>query len=102
MGQGRLCPTFNHLTPYQGYHTMSELMSQAINLMIVGMGFVFVFLAILVVVTTVMSKLVNKYAPVPEPVKPMAAPTAAAAPVDAKLLAVLSEAVNKYREDHKR
>ena len=35
---------------------MSELMSDAINLMMVGMGFVFVFLVILVVVTMIMSK----------------------------------------------
>ena len=47
---------------------MSELMSDAINLMFVGMGFVFVFLIILVFLTGIMSKLITKYLPAPEPV----------------------------------
>lgn len=77
-------------------------MSDALGLMAVGMGFVFVFLTILVGVTTLMSKLVVKY--VPEPPKPSAAPAPAAssAPADAQLLAVLSAAVAKYRSDHKK
>lgn len=85
----------------KGYHTMSDLMTEALSLMAVGMGFVFVFLTILVGVTTLMSKMVNKYAPAPEPAK-LAAPAMASAPVDAKMLAVLQEAVNTYRADKKR
>ena len=82
---------------------MSELMSEALSLMLVGMGFVFVFLTILVFLTGLMSKLVLKYAPAPEP----AAPVAKAAPQqnnvnDPQLLAVLSAAVAKYRSDHKK
>lgn len=79
---------------------MSDLMSNAINLMIVGMGFVFVFLTILVFVTSFMSKMVLKYAPAPEPKAP-ATPQNNAASNDAQLLAVLSAAVAKYRSDHK-
>ena len=82
---------------------MSELMSNAIDLMVVGMGFVFVFLVILVVVTTIMSKLVMKFAPPPEPVAPAASNSNAGnASNDAQLLAVLSAAVAKYRSDHKK
>jgi len=82
---------------------MSELMSDAINLMVVGMGFVFVFLLILVCVTTIMSKLVNKYAPTPEPVASAASNSNNGnASNDAQLLAVLSAAVAKYRSDHKK
>lgn len=77
-------------------------MIEALSLMAVGMGFVFVFLTILVGVTTFMSKMVNKYAPAPQPVKPAAAPAIASAPVDAKMLAVLQEAVNTYRADKNR
>lgn len=79
---------------------MSDLMSNAVNLMLVGMGFVFVFLTILVFVTSFMSKMVNKYAPAPQPKAPAATP-APAASQDAQLLAVLSAAVAKYRSDHK-
>jgi len=82
---------------------MSELMSNAIDLMVAGMGFVFVFLVILVFVTTIMSKLVMKYAPAPEPVAPSASNSNAGnASNDAQLLAVLSAAVAKYRSDHKK
>jgi oxaloacetate decarboxylase gamma subunit len=82
---------------------MSDLLADALGLMIVGMGFVFVFLTILVCATSLMSKLVLKYAPEPAPI----AKAAPAAPVnasheDAQLLAVLSAAVAKYRSDHKK
>jgi len=81
---------------------MSELMSDAINLMLVGMGFVFVFLVILVVVTITMSKLVAKYAPEPEPVAPGTPNTNSTASNDAQLLTVLSAAVTKYRSNQKK
>lgn len=81
---------------------MSELMSDAIDLMVVGMGFVFVFLGILVFLTSLMSKLITKYLPEPEPVvaKPKAKKQSASP--DAQLLAVLSAAVAEYRSDQKK
>ena len=81
---------------------MSDLMSNAASLMAVGMGFVFVFLTILVFVTTIMSKLVLKYAPAPEPQVANVASQNNTASNDAQLLAVLSAAVAKYRSDHKK
>jgi len=42
------------------------LIDQGINLMLFGMGTVFVFLTILVFATTIMSKLVNRFAPAEE------------------------------------
>ena len=39
------------------------LIDQGLNLMLFGMGTVFVFLTILVFATTVMSKLVNRFSP---------------------------------------
>lgn len=81
---------------------MSELMSDAVNLMLVGMGFVFVFLTILVFLTGLMSKLVIKFAPAPQPAAPAAKPASNDNVDDPQLLAVLSAAVAKYRSDHKK
>ena len=41
----------------------SNLINEAINLTLFGMGFVFVFLALMVVVTTMMSLLVKRFQP---------------------------------------
>ena len=41
----------------------NNLVAEAINLTLFGMGFVFVFLALMVVVTTMMSLIVNKFQP---------------------------------------
>ena len=41
----------------------NNLLAEAINLTLFGMGFVFVFLALMVVVTTMMSLLVKRYQP---------------------------------------
>ena len=82
---------------------MSELMSDAINLMIVGMGFVFTFLVVLVVLTSIMSKMIAKYLPAPEPVVAKASKSKNQnASTDAQLLAVLSAAVAEYRSDQKK
>jgi len=81
---------------------MSELMSDAINLMFVGMGFVFVFLIILVFLTGIMSKLITKYLPAPEPVVAKIKAKKINTSSDAQLLAVLSAAVVEYRSDQKK
>jgi oxaloacetate decarboxylase gamma subunit len=39
----------------------SNLMSEGLNLMLVGMGFVFIFLTLLVFATTIMSKIITRY-----------------------------------------
>ena len=41
----------------------NNLLAEAINLTLFGMGFVFVFLALMVVVTTIMSLLVKRFQP---------------------------------------
>ncbi|WP_027858801.1 OadG family protein [Marinobacterium jannaschii] len=79
---------------------MENLLSEGFTLMIFGMGFVFVFLTLLVFATGGMSKFVAKYAP--EPAPQPAKPRAAAAPSKAggsndELVAVLTAAVHKYR-----
>lgn len=77
----------------------SELLQEGLALMALGMGFVFVFLTILVISVTLMSKLVDRFQPVPiaaEPSRAATRPTAGAAQND-EVTAVISAAVHRYR-----
>lgn len=40
-----------------------DLLAEGFNLMLLGMGFVFVFLTVLVLTTTLMSKTINRFFP---------------------------------------
>ncbi|GEK49259.1 OadG family protein [Halomonas pacifica] len=77
----------------------TELLQEGLALMGFGMGFVFVFLTLLVIATTLMSRVVDRLVPAPEPKAPAAAP---ARQDDEELLAVLSAAVHRYRQRHRR
>ncbi|OZG72896.1 sodium pump decarboxylase subunit gamma [Hahella sp. CCB-MM4] len=84
---------------------MNNLFQDAITLMFVGMGFVFLFLAILVVATSLMSKLVNKYFPEAQPAPasvPAPAPAQSGSEIDQDVMAVIAAAVAKYRSRHKK
>jgi|JTFO01.1.fsa_nt_gb oxaloacetate decarboxylase gamma subunit len=79
---------------------MDNLFSEGLTLMAFGMGFVFVFLTLLVFATGIMSRLATRY--LPEPVKaPKARPQPAAAGATGtnndELVAVITAAVHKYR-----
>lgn len=80
----------------------TQLLNEGLALMALGMGFVFVFLTVLVIITTLMSKAIGRY--FPEPVAP--APTAGRQPPasgqDADLMAAISAAVHRYRRRHRR
>lgn len=80
--------------------TEPSLVSQGLELMVFGMGVVFVFLTMLVFVTSAMSKLVNKFAPEPEVAAP-AAPAVQPQGVDPQLLKVLAAAVKEHRARQK-
>ncbi len=83
---------------------MSEpsLVAQGLELMTFGMGVVFVFLTALVFLTTLMSTLVNKFAPEKPAVVPAAAPVSAPTQgVDPQLLKVLATAVKEHRSRQK-
>ena len=71
------------------------LISEGINLMLLGMGTVFVFLALLVIVTTIMSALVQKYGAVQPAV--LSNPGAAGQLDEATLLAIISAAIHAHR-----
>ena len=78
---------------------MTELMTQAVDLMIAGMGFVFAFLIVLVLATLVMSKLLNRFT-APEPATP--ARTSRAKPkaqssVDPDTAEAINQAVAQFR-----
>jgi oxaloacetate decarboxylase gamma subunit len=79
---------------------MSELVSSGLELMAFGMGTVFSFLVLLIFATTLMSKVVNKFAPEPA-VVPQAAITAPTQGVDPQLLKVLAAAVKEHRTRQK-
>ncbi|MAR00296.1 MAG: oxaloacetate decarboxylase [Oceanospirillaceae bacterium] len=79
----------------------TSLVSQGLELMIFGMGVVFVFLTMLVFVTGFMSTLINKIAPEVKPALAPAAPAAPSAGVDPQLLKVLSAAVKEHRARQK-
>ena len=81
----------------------SNLINEGLTLMVFGMGFVFVFLTLLVFATGFMSKLVGKYLPEPQPAAPKAVPTAPAAVADeAQLIAVITTAIKQHRNRHPR
>ncbi|MDO6562661.1 OadG family protein [Amphritea sp. 1_MG-2023] len=79
---------------------MDNLMSEGLSLMVFGMGFVFVFLTLLVFATGFMSKLIAKVAPEapPQPVKQNTAVAAAPASEGDELIAVMTAAVHQYRK----
>ncbi|WP_027147222.1 MULTISPECIES: OadG family protein [Methylobacter] len=68
---------------------MTELMTSGIELMMVGMGLVFLFLAMLVLAINLMSALVQRYFP--------DAPPAGGKGMDAGVIAAIAAAVHQYR-----
>ena len=81
----------------------SDLMLEGLTLMVFGMGFVFTFLTLLVFATKTMSAIVLRLEPVEDlvitPPLNMASPSQNVAN-DPQLMAVLSAAVHRYRQDH--
>lgn len=78
----------------------TALLEQGGELMLFGMGTVFVFLALLVVCTSLMSSLLQRYMPEAAPASRSAAKPAAAtrASVDANTVAVISAALHQHRK----
>ena len=81
--------------------TPSALIGEGINLMFSGMGFVLVFLLILIWAIGVMSKLINRFFPEPQP-DPKTSPNStalSAAPTDdfERLRPVIAAAIAHHR-----
>ena len=90
----------------------SSLLSEGLNLMLFGMGFVFVFLTLLVIVTSLMSRIITKYeknvgilpeggVSSPTAVIPRHGPLIPVQADDKTVISVLTAAVHKYRSRHK-
>ena len=77
------------------------IMQQGVDLMLFGMGTVFMFLTVLVIATTIMSSVISRFFPEPE-VAVAPQPTMAPAGVnDPKLLAIIKAAVDQHRAKNK-
>ncbi|MGR9098955.1 MAG: OadG family protein [Gammaproteobacteria bacterium] len=74
---------------------MTESLKAGIELMLAGMGIVFLFLALLVIAVNVMSSLIQRYLAQVEKQKPPS--TAPAEEIDRKLVAAIGAAVSRYR-----
>lgn len=79
--------------------TAQQLLTDALTLMLVGVGTVFVFLTLLVWVTSLMSLAVNRIVPAASVSAPEPAPddAAVAATHDHTLLAVITAAIHAHR-----
>ncbi len=75
------------------------LIQQGVELMLYGMGTVFVFLALLVALTTLMSTILNRCAKRERVTAP--AVTAQAGVEDEQLIAVISSAIHQHRSRKK-
>lgn len=77
----------------------SDLMMEGFNLMLLGMGFVFVFLAVLVIATTLMSRIILRYSkPEPVAVASGARKPAASGSSNPDLIAAISAAIHMHRQ----
>ena len=78
-----------------------DIVAQGAELMLYGMGTVVLFLALLVVATTAMSRLVSLYFPDPEPptvpARQASSRAQTAATVDPQLVAVIGAAIHQHR-----
>lgn len=77
----------------------TELLMEGVELMLMGMGAVFVFLMLLIGCINLMSWLVIRFVPeeVPVTAAPRQVPVPAAAPVEPELLAAIGAAVRLHR-----
>lgn len=85
-----------------------DLLSEGLTLMALGVGFVFVFLTLLVLITSLMSWVIRRYFPQPQreshvQAQPRAdADLATSSPMeDTTLMAVIGAAVHRHRK-HRR
>ncbi|PAU74101.1 sodium pump decarboxylase subunit gamma [Halomonas salipaludis] len=78
------------------------LMGEGLALMALGMSFVFVFLTVLVIVTTLMSKTIGRF--FPEPPAPVATGNRRppAPRQDDDVMVAITAAVHRYRRRHRR
>jgi len=74
---------------------MNEMMSVGVEIMLVGMGTVFLFLAMLIIIVDVMSKIIQRF--LPQEINEL--PTVVTN-VDSNVIAAISTAVHEYRKKY--
>jgi len=79
---------------------ISELLTSGLELMLLGMGIVFVFLTILIFSLRGMSALADRLGTPEESAEQPAITVTDAAATDASLVAVISAAIARYRRSH--
>lgn len=78
----------------------ADIFMQGVELMVFGIGSVAIFLSLLVVVTSLTSRLMTRYFPEAEPVPVMPRtqrPAAVPGAEDAQLTAVIAAAIHRHR-----
>lgn len=83
----------------------ADIVAQGLELMVYGMGTVVVFLTLLVVATTIMSRLMTRYFPDPAapavPARPAVGEQQQAPAVAPKVVAAISAAIHQHRRRDK-
>jgi oxaloacetate decarboxylase gamma subunit len=80
---------------------LSSLFSEAAILMLVGMGFVFVFLSILILAINLLAKLAVKFPdPIPQTRQPKRATNVDTGEIPANIVAAITSAVTQYRKNN--
>jgi oxaloacetate decarboxylase gamma subunit len=78
---------------------MTELIMSGVELMIVGMGIVYLFLTMLVFAINLMSFIVRRFFPeISRPANPL---PPVAPGIDKKTVAAITASIHQYREKHK-
>ena len=72
-------------------------MQQGLDITLFGMGIVFTFLLVLVICTTIMSRLITRFFPEPEPAVAPAAGAATAVTGDERLKKIIKAAIEQHR-----
>ena len=78
---------------------MTELMSKGIELMLAGMGIVFLFLTMLVLAINLMSSLIQRF--FPEAPNLVGTVTTTSNGIDKNIVAAITAAVHQHRSKHK-
>lgn len=79
---------------------MTEMMNSGIELMLIGMGIVFAFLALLIIMVNTMTTIIQRFFPDP-PMNEAHPASASTSHTDAGVIAAISAAVHQYRNKYK-
>jgi len=91
----RLGSIFYMLEDLGGYTVQETLFQQGLDITLFGMGIVFTFLLLLVIGTSIMSRVIARYFPEAEPATTVPSPTAGD---NARLHAIIKAAIDQHRK----